>query len=575
MKRTGANLIRYALEQMGITHTFGIPGVHVTELYDELNASESITPVLVTHEGGGSFMAEAISRTSDNVGTLVVVPAAGLTHAMSGIGEAFLDGVPLLVIAGGTRRDTGFSYQLHQMDQQRLLQPITKGTFEVTKHNTIVQTLYDAYNLAIDGEPGPVFVEIPVEIQLFKGEVSELPVFRKTKRRHEPEQVDIDSAMELLRNAKLVGLFAGWGARQATEELVQLAELMGAPVATSLQGLSVFPANHPLHTGMSFGRAAVPAAENAFKKVDCLMAVGVRFGEIGTGSFGVRVPENLIHIDINPDVFNKNYPAKVILACDAKVALRALIDAWGDAPARPSEPLKTQILEDKQAYRAEWLAHDSKDRVNPQRFFDALREALDPSAFMVVDDGNHTFLAAELFPVAQSTHFISPTDFNCMGYAVPASVGVKLVNPDNQVVAIVGDGAFMMTCMELVTAKTLGLGVAIFVFNDGELSQISQGQEIPYNRKTCTVLGQVNYEGVAMATGATYVPILDNESIEEGIQAAVKTADGGLPVVCEVRIDYSKRSRFTQGIVKTNLSRFPLKEKVRFISRALKRKITG
>ena len=137
---------------------------------------------------------------------------------------------------------------------------------------------------------------------------------------------------------------------------------------------------------------------------------------------------------------------------------------------------------------------------------------------MVVDDGNHTFLAAELFPVTKPRHFVSPTDFNCMGYAVPAAIGAKLARPDRQVVAIVGDGAFLMTGLEIVTATTYQAGVAFFVFHDGELSQISQGQEIPYNRKTCTVLGEMKLEGIALATGAAFVSIRDDAGIEGGIR---------------------------------------------------------
>ena len=179
MKKTGAQLAVFALEQLGIKFTYGIPGTHTTEFYDELNKSETITPVLVTHEGGGAFMADATSRTSDGTGTLVIVPAAGLTHAMSGIGEAFLDGIPMLVIAGGVRTDTGRHYQLHHFDQMALAKPITKAQFAIEKHEDIIPTLYKAYNIANSGEPGPVFIELPINLQLFAGSVSEMPEYKK------------------------------------------------------------------------------------------------------------------------------------------------------------------------------------------------------------------------------------------------------------------------------------------------------------------------------------------------------------------------------------------------------------
>jgi acetolactate synthase I/II/III large subunit len=577
MKKSGAQLTVYALEQIGVTHTFGIPGVHNTEIYDELNKSEKIEPVLVTHEGGGAFMADAMSRTSSSIGCMMIVPAAGMTHAMSGIGEAYLDGIPMLVISGGIRTDTGKAYQLHDIDQHKILSGITKKSWKIEHHRDIIPTLYRAYETAVSGEPGPVFVEIPVNIQLFSGEVDELPAYHQDIKTPKPSAESIDAAVKLLKQAKRPGLFLGWGAAGATSQMVQLAEKLEAPVATSLQGLSVFPGHHPLHTGMGVGEYAVPASEKAFENCDCLLAVGVRFGEIATGSFGMRTPENLIHIDINPDVFNKNYPAKVTVHGDASEVANQLLmklDRPASADRRGAE-LRSLIQKEKAAYRKEWGEASKPDIVNPWLFFKELRKQLDDDDIVVADDGNHTFLSAELYEVRKTRGFICPTDFNCMGYAVPAAIGAKIGNPGKRVAAIAGDGAFLMTGMELITANSLQMGVVIFVFNDGELSQISQGQEIPYNRKVCTVLGAVNLEGVALATGCGYLRVESNRDIEKVIGQALKMSDDGKSVVVDVNIDYSKRTRFTKGIIKTNLGRFPLREKIRFIGRALKRKITG
>src|SRR5215470_4891466 len=325
MKRTGAWLAVYALEQIGARFTFGIPGVHTTELYDALNSSNRITQVLVTHEGGASFMADAVGRLSDSIGVLTVVPAAGLTHAASGIGEAFLDGVPMLVLSGGPRNDTGHRYQLHQMDTHKFMSGLTKATFRVTRHEDVVPMLFEAYRIATSGEPGPVFVELPVNILLLTDEVGELPQFQPPSPPRVEATGEVARAAELLAGVRHACIFAGWGARDATAELVQLAELLQAPVATTLQGLSVFPANHPLHVGFGFGTSAVPAAQNAFRNCDGMVAIGTRFSEIATGSYGASVPENLVHIDINPDVFNANHPAKVAIAGDAGTVLRQLL----------------------------------------------------------------------------------------------------------------------------------------------------------------------------------------------------------------------------------------------------------
>ncbi len=577
MKKTGAWLVRYALEQIGVTHTFGIPGVHNTEIYDELNKSELIRPVLVTHEGGAAFMADATSRTSGNIGTLLIVPAAGVTHAASGIGEAFLDGIPMLIICGGIRTDVEKSYQLHDVDQHALLAPITKKTYKVETHQEIISTIYEAYQIAVDGEPGPVFVEIPVNLQLFPGEVSKPLPFVAADTKAVLDDDAILKAAQMLYAAENPGLFVGWGAVDASEETIRIAEFLNAPVSTTLQGLSAFPANHPLHTGMSFGKASVPASENAFKDCDCMLAVATRFSEIGTASYGVEPPEKLIHIDINPDVFNANYPAAITIEGDSGVVLKALLQALQTLgePKTDDDSLKTAIKDDKAAYLDEWFKHDSKDRVNPARFFAELRKQLSDDAIVVVDDGNHTFLTAELMPIHTPGGFISPTDFNCMGYCTPAVTAAKLANPDKQVVGIIGDGAFLMTCMETLTASSLEAGGVYFVFNDGELSQIAQAQEIPYNRKTCSVLHEVRIKGVADATGCEFISIEHDSDCEPGIGAALACGSANRPVIVDVKIDYSKRTRFTKGIVKTNLERFTIGNKFRFVGRALLRKLTG
>lgn len=441
----------------------------------------------------------------------------------------------------------------------------------------MVPTLFEAYRIAVSGEPGPVFVEIPYDVQIFMGEVAALPLFTPAPPPGPPDAEEVQRALALLRQAERPGIFLGWGARDCPELSVRLADRLEAPVATTLQGLSVFPADHPLHVGMGFGRHSVPAAENAFAGCDCLLAVGVRFSEIPTGSYGIEVPANLIHIDINPEVFHRNYPAAVAITADAGVALRrllAVLEADSFVAPHAIGPLRAQIAADKLAYQEEWRRHIN-ERVNPALFFASLRRQLADDALTVVDDGNHTYLTAELFPVLRSKHLICPTDFNCMGYAVPAAIGAKLVNPEKQVVGIVGDGGFLMTCMEIITATTANLGIVYFVFYDGELSQIAQGQQIPYNRKVCTLLGRIGLDGVAQATGAAYMKIDDNDRIDAVIAESLTLAASGQPVIVDVRIDYSKRTRFTQGVVKTVLKRFPLGDKVRFIGRALLRKVTG
>jgi len=588
MQKSGASLVRHALEAIGVKQTFGIPGVHNTEIYDELNSSASITPYLVGHEMAAACMADAVSRTGSSIGCMLIVPAAGVTHAASGIGEAMLAGIPMLVISGGIHRGSEKRYQLHDIDQHQILKPLTKATYLIESHQQVVPTLFEAYWTAVSGEPGPVFVEVPVDIQLFRGEVSEpLPRLEEfTPVRAEVDSQAIAAAANKLLAAKHPALFVGWGAIRARAELVELAELLGAPVATTLQGVSSFPGDHPLHTGLSFGGAAVAAARKTVGESDCLLAVGTRFAEIATGSYSIEPPTELIHVDINPKVFNANYPASVTIEGDAvqvleqllvslRAAMNERVTAGNSASASLSEGIASTIAKHKLKTHKEWLAGGDSSRVNPAQFFTALHAKLDVDAIVVADDGNHTFLTAELLPIRRAGGFISPTDFNAMGYCIPAVNGAKLANPDSQVIGIVGDGAMFMTGMEVATAVHYQLGVIYVIFNDGELAQISQAQELPYHYKTCTKLAHTHWGAFAEAMECAYLALDHERDIETVLERALLISGQNQPVIIDMQVDYSQKTAFTKGIVKANLNRFATAEKLRFVGRALKRKVVG
>ena len=574
VNRTGAELVKFALEELPISYTFGVPGVHNTELYDTLSFSKKITPVLVTHEASASFIADGVSRTSDEIGCLLIVPAAGITHALSGIAEAFLDRIPMLIISGGIRSDTPSSFKLHEWDQHSVLKPTTKKTYLIKKHEEIISTFYEAYRIATEGVPGPVFIEVPVDIQMFKKKVPEPKPFVKIEAQPFSDKSSIEKAVQLIKAAKCPGLFVGWGAKEAGKELIQLANRLKAPVCTTLQGLSVFPANHPLHVGMGFGVYSVPAAKEAFKNCDLLIAIGTSFSEIPTGSFSMPVPKKLIHIDINEDVFNKNYQAEITLQGDAKEISLELEKTLEHQKFYSTQKSPEDIIQKyKLAYKKEWMSHKS-DRVNPYAFISSLRNEMANDGIMVTDDGNHTFLMAELFDVFHSKSFISPTDFNCMGYAIPASIGAKLANPHKEVCCLVGDGAYLMSFIEILTAYKLNLGIVFCIFHDGELSQISQGQQAPYNKKTCSVLNDLDIQGTAISTRSKYMMLDKEGNIKETLKEAFTFArKENKPVTIDIKIDYSKQTCFTKGVVKSSFQTFPTREKFRFASRAVWRKI--
>lgn len=574
MKKTGAWLTRYALEQIGVTHTFGIPGFHNTAIYTELQQSDTITPHLVTHEVSAAFMADAISRTTHSIGTLLIIPGAGVTHAASGIGEAFLGDIPMLVIAGGVDYQSNHRFQRQDIDHRALLTPITKATYLVEQLSDIVPTIFEAYRTAIEGEPGPVFVEIPVNLQTHSIDNGSLPMFNGHRVNPPLDMAAIELAAKMLAKAEHPGLLIGWGACEASESIQALATHLNAPVATTLQGLSVFPANHPLHTGMGFGPAAVPAAQHAFADCDCLLAIATRFSEIPTGNYGLNMPETLIHADINPAVFNANYPAELTLHGDAVDVVAALMEAVQKqmSTSTPDDTLLTKIATDKRNYLADWQKLRNK-RVNPARFFTALRQHMPDDALVACDDGNHMFLAAELLPIHQPGGFICSGDFNAMGYGVPAANALKLAHPRRSVVGLISDSAMMMTGMEALTASKYQLGIIYCLFNDGEVS--SELRQLTGQETQMIKLGEADWVSFAHAVGCEYVAIEDNDDIDAALDTAFSLTKKNRPVMIDIHIDYSKQSAFSEGILITRPKHFARPSKARMFARALKERIIG
>ena len=260
MNLRGSELVVRALEDAGARLAFGIPGTHNIELYDALERSEQVTAVLVTDEQSAGFMADGVSRSSDSIGVVNVVPGAGVTHCLSGVAEALLDGIPMVVIAAGIRRDTGRAYQLHDIDQAAILRPVTKAVLRPERASDIYATVRRAFDLARAGTPGPVAVEIPAEFYLLTHDVADPSPGQYDGDRADAaaQPGDLEQAARIINGARKVLLYVGNGARNAGHVLVELAEKLGAPVATTIQGKGVFPELHPLWLWNGLG-ATVPS----------------------------------------------------------------------------------------------------------------------------------------------------------------------------------------------------------------------------------------------------------------------------------------------------------------------------
>ena len=570
MKMRGSDIVVRALEDAGATFAFGIPGTHNIELYDALHRSTKVQAVLITDEQSAGFMADGVSRTSSSVGVVNVVPGAGITQCLSGIAEAFLDGIPLVVLACGIREDSGRAYQLHDIDQLALLRPVTKGCLKPTSPDEIYSTVRRAFELALCDTPGPVAVEIPANYYLLTLDVNDPWSFQPSTPHQPPPMMALQEAATLVNAAKRVLLYVGNGARDAGASLVRLAETLGSPVATTIQGKGVFPEHHPLWLWNGLGATAPPFAREIADGCDVMLAIGCRFGEVGTGSYSFTPPATLIHVDINPDVFQRNFPAAVAIEADAAVFVSALLplvtarEDWGDV----AEHLTAGHRDLREASLRE--QHDSA--VTPAVLFEVLQRISNDCIF-TTDSGNGTFLAMEHLRIGFPGHFLAPVDFSCMGYAVPAAIGAKFANPAHDVVALPGDGAMLMTGLELLTAASYGLGVIVCVLRDGELSQIAQFQRTALGEAQNSVLPPFSVESLAAAVGVDFVPCSRDSQVRGALEQAFAIARGGRPVVVEVNIDYSRKTFFTKGVIATTFWRLPWRDRVRMMGRAVSRNL--
>jgi len=566
----GSELVVRALVEEGVRWTFGIPGTHNTELYDALERSP-VEPVLVTSEHAAAFLADGLARSTGEVGVLVVVPGAGVTHALSGIAEAWMDQVPLVVLATGIRSDTGTSFQLHAIDQLAVLEPVTKAAWRVSRASDLASTVRRAFQLARRSPRGPVAVEIPAELMLLVQDVEEVPCVVDPEPPLGPSQELLEAAARRLGEAEQPALYLGVGAAGAGTALVELAERLGAPVTTTIHGKGVFPESHPLWLWNGFGPQAPSFARKLMKRVDCLLAVGCRFAEVATGSYGFEPPDSLIHVDVDPSVFDRNYLAALAIQSDAGRFVDGLLGLIGGQ--RPWDAVAEEIAAGHDRVRRGWSKRPSRDRVTPAYLFDGLARHVRPGAVFTTDSGNGTFLAMEHLRLDGPGRFLGPIDFSCMGYAVPAAVGAALASPDRDVVALAGDGALLMTGLELLTATSRRVAPLVVVLRDRELGQIAQFQRIPLNHKTCTVLPDYQVEDYARLVGARYLAIAIDADVDGVLEAALGLTRGGEATVVEVAIDYSRPTYFTKGVVKTNFWRLPGRDRLRMLGRALARRL--
>lgn len=571
-KMTGGDIVVRALEDEGIPFTFGIPGTHNIELYDSLSRSASVRPILVTDEQSASFMADGVARSSGLLGCVNLVPGAGLTHALSGIAEAYLDGIPMLVLGCAVRADSGKAFQLHDIDQSAMVRPVTKAQLRPERGCDLYVTVRRACRTARAAPAGPVYVEIPVDHYLTRHEPGLDAWADEEPAPSGPDPQALRRAADLVAASRRPLLYLGLGAAEAGADLVALAERLEAPVATTIQGKGVFPESHALWLWCGLGAMAPPFVRKVAGDSDLMLAIGCRFSEVGTGSYGFEPPGPLIHVDIDDSVLGRNYAVELGIASDARRFVAATLAEL--EPRSPDPGLRGAIKDGHERVGSGW-AEASGEPVSPHSLLSALQDIYGPDAVYTTDSGNGTFLAMEHLRLDRRRSFLAPVDFSCMGYSVPAALGAALACPDRPAVALAGDGAFLMTGLELLTAAHLQLPVTIVVLRDRELAQIAQFQQTALARKTASRLPDFDLGALCRAVGVEHLPLAADAEVREVLRRARSIHADGRPIVIEVEIDYSQQTFFTRGVVRTSLGRLPWPDRLRFVGRALARRLPG
>jgi len=532
MYKTGAELVRYALEQLNIPHCFATVSDDNHELYQQLSLSTSLRTHRVNHQLSATFMADALSRTTYDGGASAVLTTTDKI-VVEGIAEAYISGIPLLVITGG-HSDSG---NTNGFDTQVLLKPVTKACFRIAQLEDIVSTIFNAETIATSNKPGPVLIEIPTALQSQADKLSQpLPEYAHCAE-HEAINQQQDISVDTVLNAEYPGILVGWGAVGARSDIIAIAETIAAPVCTVLQGNSAFAAEHPLHAGPIHA----PAAKRALKHCDCLLVIGADLATLDKS----ELPKPLFHVTL--------------------ATLANLVDQLKVLQLEPrdSQPIVKVIAKNKQQLRQDWLEHNSKGRVNPIVFFDALANSLQDDATIVTGYGAHSGLAAELLPINSPRGFISPSSAGASSYCVPAVNAIKLVNPHRQVIGIVSDDAMMINGMEVVMAVREKLGTIYCLLSNSQ--QHTDNESSP-----------VNWGAFAEAMDCGYFPIEDNHNIDIIMRRALETAAQGQPVILDIHMDYSRNSYCTEyQREKIQLATLAGENTLSLVKRAIARKISS
>ncbi|NMD70678.1 acetolactate synthase large subunit [Bacillus sp. DNRA2] len=531
---TGADLLLEALKKENVEVIFGYPGGAVLPIYDKIYDA-NIRHILPKHEQGGIHAAEGYARITGKPGVVIATSGPGATNIVTGLADAFLDSLPLVVFTGQVATSVIGTDAFQEADILGITTPITKYNYQIRNIEDIPRIIKEAFYIAQTGRPGPVIIDVPKDIAAtVVGDIPEevevnLPGYQPNLQ---PNYLQIRKLVEAVSNAKKPVILAGAGVlhSKASELLKQYAEQQQIPVVHTLLGLGGFPAEHPLFMGMA-GMHGCYTANMALYEADLLLNIGARFDDRLTGNLATFAPNALVaHIDIDPAEIGKNVPTEIPIVADAKAAIKQLIAQNGEKPEHQEWMDTLNTWKEKYPY-----FYETDKELKPQRIIEMLYEKTKGEAIVVTDVGQHQMWAAQYYKFNKADRWVTSGGLGTMGFGLPASIGAQLADPKATVLSISGDGGFQMCSQELMVISELKLPIKIVVLNNESLGMVKQWQELFYEERYSysQIPAQPNFVKLADAYGIKGYTITSEEEAERILTEVLVSPE---PVLLDFRI---------------------------------------
>lgn len=537
----GGEAIIKALKEQGVDTIFGYPGGQVIPFYDMLYGSD-LNHILVRHEQCAAHAADGYSRASGKVGVCLATSGPGATNLVTGIATANMDSSPILAITGQVPTHLIGNDAFQEADIIGITMPITKHSYQIKDVNLIPSIIKTSLKIASSGRPGPVIIDVPKECQ--ENELEEFSYSLIKTPGYKPNikgnLKQVKKACEEIKKAKNPIILAGGGViiANASEELEKFAELIKAPVMTSLLGKGAIDETHEYALGM-LGMHGRKVANESVNKSDCLIAIGCRFSDRTTGNVaGFATNAKIIHIDIDPAEIGKNVDVDIPIAGDAKNILNSLIKELSSYSGN-SESIKwfesTKILKEKYIPKTSY----NETPLKPQEVIKEISESMKSDSIMTTDVGLNQMWAAHFHNAQNPRKFISSGGLGTMGFGLPSAMGAKVACPEDDVVAVTGDGGFLMVCQELATIKEFDIPLIVTILNNRKLGMVYQWQHLLYDKRYSeTDLGQSpDFVKLAESFGINSLRITKPGDTKEAIQNAMKDGES---IVLDIMVEQNE-----------------------------------